>query len=93
MPLAVDLAKASEDSWERSLLELFPDFRHSAEMADVELPDDPDEESDFMQRAAFESLRLTVSPPARIRTVCGDHHRGRNGGQAEHANSQKPRAD
>lgn len=29
-------------------------------------------ESDFMQRAAFESLRLTVSPPARIRTATED---------------------
>ena len=64
-PLAVDLAKASEDGWERSLLELFPDFRHSAEMADVELPDDPDEESDFMQRSTRELLyRLRKQVPS-----------------------------
>ncbi len=64
-PLAVDLAKATEDGWERSLLELFPDFRHSAEMADVELPDDPDEESDFMQRSTRELLyRLRKQVPS-----------------------------
>jgi len=64
-PLAVDLAKATEDGWERSLLELFPDFRHSAEMADVELPDDPDEESDFMQRNTRELLyRLRKQVPS-----------------------------
>ncbi|MEX5748687.1 hypothetical protein [Massilia sp. X63] len=63
-PLAVDLAKASEDGWERSLLELFPEFRHSAEMADVELPDDPDEESPFMQRSTRELLyRLRKQVP------------------------------
>jgi len=64
-PLAVDLAKASEDGWERSLLELFPEFRHSAEMADVELPDDPDEESPFMQRTTRELLyRLRKQVPS-----------------------------
>lgn len=64
-PLAVDLAKASEDGWERSLLELFPEFRHSAEMADVELPDDPDEESPFMQRSTRELLyRLRKQVPS-----------------------------
>lgn len=64
-PLALDLAKASEDGWERSLLELFPEFRHSAEMADVELPDDPDEESPFMQRSTRELLhRLRKQVPS-----------------------------
>ena len=64
-PLAIDLAKASEDGWERSLLELFPEFRHSAEMADVELPDDPDEESPFMQRTTRELLyRLRKQVPS-----------------------------
>ena len=65
VPLAVDLAKASEDGWERSLLELFPEFRHSAEMADIELPDDPDEESEFMQRSTRELLyRLRKQVPS-----------------------------
>lgn len=65
VPLAIDLAKASEDGWERSLIELFPDFRHSAEMADVELPDDPDEESDFNQRSTRELLyRLRKQVPS-----------------------------
>lgn len=65
VPLAIDLAKASEDGWERSLLELFPDFRHSAEMADLELPDDPDEESEFMQRSTRELLyRLRKQVPS-----------------------------
>ena len=65
VPLAVDLAKASEDGWERSLLELFPEFRHSGEMADIELPDDPDEESEFMQRSTRELLyRLRKQVPS-----------------------------
>ena len=64
-PLAVDLAKASEDGWERSLLELFPDFRHSAEMADAEFPDDPDEDPDFQQRSTRELLyRLRKQVPS-----------------------------
>jgi hypothetical protein len=29
VPLAIDLAKASEDGWERSLLELFPEYRNT----------------------------------------------------------------
>jgi hypothetical protein len=65
VPLAIDLAKASEDGWERSLLELFPEFRHSGEMADIELPDDPDEESEFMQRSTRELLyRLRKQVPS-----------------------------
>lgn len=65
VPLAIDLAKASEDGWERSLLELFPEFRHSAEMAEIELPDDPDEESEFMQRSTRELLlRLRKQVPS-----------------------------
>ena len=68
VPLAVDLAKASEDGWERSLLEVFPEFRHSAEMADIELPDDPDEESEFMQRSTRDLLlRLRKQVPS-VRT-------------------------
>jgi len=65
VPLAVDLAKATEDGWERSLLELFPEFRHSAEMAEIELPDDPDEESEFMQRSTRDLLlRLRKQVPS-----------------------------
>ena len=65
VPLAIDLAKASEDGWERSLLELFPEFRHSAEMADVAFPDDPDEDPDFQQRSTRELLyRLRKQVPS-----------------------------
>jgi hypothetical protein len=65
VPLALELAKASEDGWERSLLELFPEFRHSADLADVELPDDPDEESKFQQRSTRELLyRLRKQVPS-----------------------------
>ena len=65
VPLAVDLAKASEDGWERSLLELFPEFRNSADLADVELPDDPDEETEFQQRGTRELLyRLRKQVPS-----------------------------
>jgi hypothetical protein len=69
VPLALELAKASEDGWERSLLELFPEFRHSADLADVELPDDPDEESKFQQRTTRELLyRLRKQVPS-VRTA------------------------
>jgi hypothetical protein len=69
VPLALELAKASEDGWERSLLELFPEFRHSADLADVELPDDPDEESKFQQRSTRELLyRLRKQVPS-VRTA------------------------
>jgi hypothetical protein len=65
VPLAVDLAKASEDGWQRSLLELFPDYRNTADLADVELPDDPDEETDFQQRGTRELLyRLRKQVPS-----------------------------
>jgi hypothetical protein len=50
VPLAIDLAKASEDGWQRSLLEVFPEYRNTADLADVELPDDPDEETELQQR-------------------------------------------
>jgi hypothetical protein len=65
VPLAVDLAKASEDGWQRSLLELFPDYRNTADLADVELPDDPDEETDLRQRDTRELLvRLRKQVPS-----------------------------
>ncbi len=65
VPLAVDLAKASEDGWQRSLLELFPDYRNTADLADVELPDDPDEETEFQQRGTRELLyRLRKQVPS-----------------------------
>jgi hypothetical protein len=68
VPLAVDLAKASEDGWQRSLLELFPEYRNHADLADVELPDDPDEESEFQQRGTRELLyRLRKQVPS-VRT-------------------------
>ena len=65
VPLAVDLAKASEDGWQRSLLELFPEYRNTADLADVELPDDPDEETEFQQRGTRELLyRLRKQVPS-----------------------------
>lgn len=64
VPLAQELARASEDGWERSLLELFPEFRHSGELADLELPEDPDEEPEFQQRGTRELLnRLRKQVP------------------------------
>ena len=69
VPLAIDLAKASEDGWERSLLELFPEFRHSADLADAEFSDDPDEEPKFLQRSTKELLyRLRKQVPS-VRTM------------------------
>jgi hypothetical protein len=68
VPMALDLARASEDGWQRSLLELFPDYRNAADLADVELPDDPDEESDVNQRGTRELLyRLRKQVPS-VRT-------------------------
>ena len=65
VPLAVDLAKASEDGWQRSLLELFPEYRNTADLADVELPDDPDEETDLQRRGTRELLyRLRKQVPS-----------------------------
>jgi len=65
VPLAVDLAKSSEDGWQRSLLELFPEYRNTADLADVELPDDPDEETDLQQRGTRELLyRLRKQVPS-----------------------------
>jgi hypothetical protein len=69
VPLAIDLAKASEDGWERSLLELFPEYRNTADLADVALPDDPDEESEFQHRGTRELLhRLRKQVPS-VRTA------------------------
>ena len=65
VPLAIDLAKASEDGWQRSLLELFPEYRNTADLADVELPDDPDEDTDLQQRGTRELLyRLRKQVPS-----------------------------
>jgi hypothetical protein len=65
VPLALDLARASEDGWQRSLLELFPDYRNTADLADVELPEDPDEESEVHQRGTRELLyRLRKQVPS-----------------------------
>jgi hypothetical protein len=64
VPLAVELVKASEDGWERSLQELFPDYRHSADLADAEFPEDEDEEPKFLQRTTRELLyRLRKQVP------------------------------
>jgi hypothetical protein len=65
VPLAIDLAKASEDGWERSLLELFPEFRNTADLADVELPEDEDDEGEFPHRTTRELLyRLRKQVPS-----------------------------
>jgi hypothetical protein len=65
VPIAIELAKASEDGWDRSLFELFPDFRHSADLADAEFSDDPDEEPKFLQRSTKELLyRLRKQVPS-----------------------------
>ena len=65
IPLALELAKASEDGWDRALFELFPDFRHSADLADAEFSDDPDDEPKFLQRTTRELLyRLHKQVPS-----------------------------
>jgi hypothetical protein len=65
VPLAVALAQASEDGWDRALFELFPEFRHSADLADAEFNDDPDEEQNFLQRSTKELLyRLRKQVPS-----------------------------
>jgi hypothetical protein len=65
VPLAVELAQASEDGWDRALFELFPDFRHSGDLADAEYTDDPDEEPKFLQRSTKELLyRLRKQVPS-----------------------------
>ncbi|NHZ40191.1 MULTISPECIES: hypothetical protein [Massilia] len=64
-PLAIELAKASEDGWDRALFELFPDFRHSGDIADAEYTDDPDEEQQFLMRSTKELLyRLRKQVPS-----------------------------
>jgi hypothetical protein len=64
VPLALELAKASEDGWDRALFELFPDFRHSGDLADAEFSDDPDDEPKFLQRSTKELLyRLRKQVP------------------------------
>ena len=64
-PLAVELIKASEDGWDRALFELFPDFRHTGDLADAEYSDDPDEEPKFLQRSTKELLyRLRKQVPS-----------------------------
>jgi hypothetical protein len=65
VPLAIALAQASEDGWDRSLFELFPEFRHSADLADAEFSDDPDDEPAFLQRSTKELLyRLRKQVPS-----------------------------
>ena len=65
VPLAVALARASEDGWDRALFELFPDFRHSGDLADAEFSDDPDDEPKFLQRSTKELLyRLRKQVPS-----------------------------
>ncbi len=65
VPLAIELAQANEDGWDRALFELFPDFRHSGDLVDAEFTDDPDEEPAFMQRSTKELLyRLRKQVPS-----------------------------
>jgi len=65
VPLAIELAQASEDGWDRALFELFPDFRHSGDLVDAEFSDDPDDEPQFLQRSTKELLyRLRKQVPS-----------------------------
>ena len=65
VPLAIELAQASEDGWERALFELFPEFRHSGDLVDAEFSDDPDEEPEHLQRSTKELLyRLRKQVPS-----------------------------
>lgn len=65
VPVAIALAQASEDGWDRALFELFPEFRHSADLADAEFSDDPDDEPAFLQRSTKELLyRLRKQVPS-----------------------------
>jgi hypothetical protein len=65
VPLAIELAQANEDGWDRALFELFPDFRHSGDLVDAEFSDDPDEEPAFLQRSTKELLyRLRKQVPS-----------------------------
>lgn len=65
VPLALDLARASEDGWNRALFELFPDFRHSEDLADAEFGENEDEEPLVMQRSTKELLnRLRRQVPS-----------------------------
>ncbi|WP_317203971.1 hypothetical protein [Janthinobacterium sp.] len=64
VPLAIELAQANEDGWDRALFELFPDFRHSGDLVDAEFSDDPDEEPGVLQRSTKELLyRLRKQVP------------------------------
>ena len=65
VPLAIELAQANEDGWDRALFELFPDFRHSGDLVDAEFTDDPDEEPAVLQRSTKELLyRLRKQVPS-----------------------------
>ena len=65
VPLAIELAQANEDGWDRALFELFPDFRHSGDLVDAEFSDDPDEEPAVLQRSTKELLyRLRKQVPS-----------------------------
>jgi hypothetical protein len=65
VPVAVALAQANEDGWDRALFELFPEFRHSADLADAEFSDDPDAEPEHLQRSTKELLyRLRKQVPS-----------------------------
>jgi hypothetical protein len=72
VPLAIELAQATEDGWDRSLFELFPDFRHSGDLVDAEFSDDPDEEEpQVLQRSTKELLyRLRKQVPT-SRSISG----------------------
>jgi hypothetical protein len=65
VPLAIELAQANEDGWDRALFELFPEFRHSGDLVDAEFSDDPDEEPEHLQRSTKELLyRLRKQVPS-----------------------------
>jgi hypothetical protein len=58
IPLAVELAKISQEGWERVLLEIFPEWRPGDEMVtQAAVEEDAEEEPRFVQRSTRELLQ------------------------------------
>ncbi|MES1981948.1 MAG: hypothetical protein V4443_05665 [Pseudomonadota bacterium] len=71
IPLAVELAKISQEGWERVLLEIFPEWRPGEEMlADTAHGEDEEEdEQRFGQRSTQELLRRLRSQVPSVRSA------------------------
>jgi hypothetical protein len=67
VPLAIALAQASEDGWDRALFELFPEFRHSADLADAE----------YSATTRTRSRPSCSAPPRSCCTACASRCRRR----------------